>query len=165
MIIIDEVEFLTDDYKLVNQDENPEKRELSFEFQVQGISDYNLYNNSLNKGPVEIKIPDEKITFKAKRGNFSTSYVGTLNPQTLVTFRVTYRECDEGDKQWDLNTGQSIVNVQNWLRVKTLIELLDSKNIVSKDEFQEKYGEVMKRDNKKMINYLTQGVDFEDDDN
>lgn len=156
-VIVDGVHFDGIDVLVSAKEEQEEMKVIEFSLIANGESEKKLYENSLGTGIVEIKIPEKEIEIKAKRSVYSYSYQQQDIPENhKYNLRVKYEETYE-EKPWSLEVGQSIVNLMNWSKITALIELLESKNIITKDEFAEKVEVVRKRDYEKMNDLLFKG--------
>ncbi|WP_397537888.1 hypothetical protein [Rummeliibacillus pycnus] len=156
LVIVDGVHFDGINVLISNKEEQGEIKVIEFSLIVNGESEKKLYENSLGSGIVEIKIPEKEIEIKAKRNVYSYSYQKDNFGNKKYELNVTYEETD-GKEPWSLQVGQSVVSMINWTEITALFELLESKNLITKEEFTEKIKIVKERDSEKMHNYLFKG--------
>ncbi|PEG10457.1 MULTISPECIES: hypothetical protein [Bacillus cereus group] len=150
-ISVNDVEMRVQEYIEVKNEDNLE--EISFGFTVIGNRDYQLFIN-LFKGEVNfINLQtDEQLLAQVKSS--SSRYEGELTDTVPIEMRYTLTPIDSKEEVATPLTKVAQHTIYGWARTRSLVELLESKGIITKEEFTMKFEEVLERDGKEMIHKL-----------
>ena len=129
-------------------------------FDVVGHKVKEIIEETLEKKVLPFMVADSDDSIRVRVTNKYYSYEGQLqNDQTCYSFCVHLEQVDSTlPEEW--NYQQVLIQeiALNRLRIRTLLELLEEKGVLTKEEFEEKAGIVFSRDYKNLANYINYGI-------
>lgn len=153
-------EVIINDVLIHGEIEENENGEFILSFNVEGENNYHLHSLLFTKDSFDIEFPHLNKSFNARIVSYSTSNSESLNDNSIVNFRVTFKEFIEGDNEeseWNDFDGIAQTTITNWVRVRALFELLEEKGILTKNEIDNKINEVGERDFEDMLQFIKTG--------
>ncbi|WP_141432430.1 hypothetical protein [Bacillus sp. 03113] len=94
------------------------------------------------------------LEYKAYKGNWASSHIGTLEDDTPSSFTVNFKEYTEEDNKWTSFTGLFHTAIDNWTRTRALAKVLQNKGLLEEEEYKmliEEIGEASFEEMKKYI--------------
>jgi len=106
-----------------------------------------------------LKIPSQDIEIKSKAKNNSWSYQGiNLDEDTSIKYTIEVEEIDKDlPENWNALISFAGTVVDNWIRTRALMEILEEKGISKKDEYEEKIKLINERDHDRLVEWLCYG--------
>lgn len=137
-----------------------ENKAVKIEFQTAGKNEYYLLSELLKSKSLSVSISELELEYKAKVANYTRSYQDLLDEDTIANFSLELHEKTESDEdEWNALTGVAISTVRNWVRARSISEILIEKGLFTLEEYQNKLDEVGKRDKEEMLNYISKGIE------
>ena len=164
---IDENSLIAETEASCDTDSENELLVVSFSGALVGEEQIDLLSSML-KGLFDFEIPEKNIAIKAKQVNLSYSYQDSLSNDTAVRFKVIIKQYDEAEEDsssgWDAlgkQIGRMISEtICNWIRTRSISELLVEKGIITQEEYEDKLRTLMARDYEDMKNFLLDGIEM-----
>lgn len=150
-----------EDYKKDIIENDPTKNKLnqiSFTVRLKGKEELEKIQTLLDEKVVQLEVPSDQISIRAKVGTTSYSYNGVLDDDTVITYSVTLTEVDPDlPESWSTETGLIVKAISNHAHIKALIELLLEKGIINEKEILDKYLKFIEEDRQKVMNLILYG--------
>jgi hypothetical protein len=122
--------------------EDKEERTIQFSFDVIGQQNFHLFTNFIKNSEMIFKCDELNIDDTFSKKNFMSTYSGALDDFTEVTFKLELTEIETSE----LNEEQESPFVKmargildNRTRVRTILDLLIEKGLITHDEYIEKF--------------------------
>ena len=142
---------------VVNEPTGNDVRKITFATNVIGDEKRKIITDNI-KDSFEIKISNDCV-FKAKTESSSWKYTGNiLDDTTPIIYSIEILELDK-DLPEEHNALLSVVetSIMNWIRTRSISELLIEKGIISEQEYIEKINKVIERDFDNLKNVIAYG--------
>ncbi|MGR9527596.1 hypothetical protein ACSS31_28455 (plasmid) [Priestia megaterium] len=167
-LVINGVDFQVANFEeqvVKNEETSEDLKEISFTFSVIGESQNNLYQAFFEASKYEVFVPDSNETFNAKKGTLSFGYTGNgISQDTEVNFSVKLNQVSEIEPKSSMSDMERILmnlseeSLLARARFKTLLDLLIEKDVLSAEDYEEKFDKDLKENIDKFHKQLFEGM-------